>query len=101
MSFRWPRALLGQTFEQPRRAAQVQAVGVALDHDLERRPQLGQKGALLRAELGAREGGVDHSRADLLAGQALVQVDAGEVGEPFVDGALDAHDALGHVPGRW
>ena len=88
---------VAQALEQTRSAAQVQAAGIVLDDQLEGRPQRAQEGTLGRTELVAGEGRVDRAGTDLLAGQALVQVDAGEVGEALVDRAFDAKDAFGDV----
>ena len=80
-------ALAREVVEQARGAAQMQALDVAGAERLEGRAHGGRgRRAPWRCRSGLSKVAGDAPRAELGADEALVEVDAGELGEPLVDG---------------
>lgn len=73
----------------------MQALGVGRAGRLEDRQEDGEEVALFAAQIGTAERGFDQPRAELSAGEALVQVHPRELGQPFVDGPVEVEDAFG------
>ena len=91
---RWTGAGPSEVVEQARRTAQMQAFDVARPGGLEGGPHSIEERALLEAQVRALEHGHHAPRAQLRADQPLVEVDAGELGEPFVHRVGEGEDPL-------